>query len=948
MPRAQILLLGAVFVISFSFLLQPVKTQITDPTEVSALRAIRSNLVDPMNNLKTWNNKDPCASNWTGVLCFNKTLADGYLHVQELQLLKMNLSGSLSPEIGQLSYMEILDFMWNQINGSIPKEIGSIKTLKLLLLNGNQLSGPLPEELGNLSNLDRIQIDQNQISGPIPKSFSLLTKARHFHMNNNSLSGHIPSELSTLPNLLHLLLDNNNLSGQLPPELASMPKLLILQLDNNNFSGALIPDSYGSITQLLKLSLRNCSLQGGIPDMSSISQLGYLDLSQNQLTGHIPPSKLSVNITTIDLSSNLLSGPIPANFSGLPDLQTLSLQNNNLSGSVPDDMWSNIDFTGNRSLILDFQKNNLSSISASINPPNNVSILLYGNPVCSNARQPGIERYCQYQSIIQLPGSTTSSKISCSPCSTDLDYEYNPLSPIPCLCAIPLKVGYRLKSPGFFDFRPYKNDFQVYLTSGLQLALYQVVLDSFMWTDGPRLRMNLKLFPNNTNLFNDSEVVRIRGMFTGWVIPDSEIFGPYELLNFTLGYYSEAIPNISKSGLSTGAILGIVLASVALAVTLSSALTVLIMRRRAKSQALSKRKSVSRIPVKIDGVKNFTFQEMALATDNFCNSSQVGQGGYGKVYKGILVDGTVVAIKRAQEGSLQGSREFFTEIELLSRLHHRNLVSLLGYCDEENEQMLVYEFMPNGTLRDHLSAKSGKFSGALRFSMRLQMALGAAKGILYLHTEADPPIFHRDIKATNILLDSKFVAKVADFGLSRLAPVPDIEGILPAHVSTVVKGTPGYLDPEYFLTQKLTDKSDVYSLGVVFLELLTGSQPIFHGRNIVREATIAYQSGMIFSIIDSKMGSYPSECVEKFISLALRCCLDEADSRPSMLDVVRELENILRMSPESDFKPLEIEAAESKNPPSSSSSSVNSHPFLSSYISGSDLVSSVIPPIAPR
>jgi serine/threonine protein kinase len=130
---------------------------------------------------------------------------------------------------------------------------------------------------------------------------------------------------------------------------------------------------------------------------------------------------------------------------------------------------------------------------------------------------------------------------------------------------------------------------------------------------------------------------------------------------------------------------------------------------------------------------------------------------------------------------------------------------------------------------------AGKSKPPLGFGLRLHIALGASKGILYLHTDADPPIFHRDVKASNILLDSKYVAKVADFGLSRLAPVPDVEGALPAHVSTVVKGTPGYLDPEYFLTHKLTDKSDVYSLGVVFLELLTGMKPIEHGKNIVRE-----------------------------------------------------------------------------------------------------------------
>ncbi|KAL5974846.1 hypothetical protein ACLOJK_031519 [Asimina triloba] len=244
---------------------------------------------------------------------------------------------------------------------------------------------------------------------------------------------------------------------------------------------------------------------------------------------------------------------------------------------------------------------------------------------------------------------------------------------------------------------------------------------------------------------------------------------------------------------------------------------------------------------------------------------------------------------------------------------------------------------------------AAKVKEPLSFAMRLRIALASARGILYLHTEADPPIFHRDIKASNILLDSKMTAKVADFGLSKLAPVPDIEGTTPGHVSTVVKGTPGYLDPEYFLTHKLTDKSDVYSLGVVFLELLTGMQPISHGKNIVREVNVAYQSGMMFSTIDSNMGSYPSECVEQFASLAIRCCQDETDARPSMAEVVRELENIWRMTPESDSVPSESVTLDSgKASAPAPSSSTNTNPYVSSDISGSNLLSGVVPTITPR
>ncbi|GKV44003.1 hypothetical protein SLEP1_g51232 [Rubroshorea leprosula] len=618
------------------------------------------------------------------------------------------------------------------------------------------------------------------------------------------------------------LLHNNNLSGYRPEELAQMPNLTILQLDNNNFDGATIPGSFGNIPTLLKLSLKNCNLQGSIPDLSGISNLGYLELSSNHLSGPLPTNKLIENITT----------------------------------------------------------------------------MLKGNPICSNR---SLVRFCKSQTKneIRISTTTNSTTAECKPQSCP--YEYSPTSPLDCFCAEPLLIGYRLKSPGFSDFIPYKKMFEEYLAQSLSLFVYQLYIYSFAWLEGPRLEMYLKLYPvydntTNNHLFNSSDVQRIRSMFTGLNLPLSGIFGCYELINFTL-------PNVYKDA--------------------------------------------SRALLKIDGVKSFTYGELALATNNFNFIAQIGQGGYGKVYRGTLVDGTIVAIKCAQQGSLQGEKEFLTEIQLLSRLHHRNLVSLVGYCDEEGEQILVYEYMSNGTLQDHLS---GKIKEPLSFTRRLRIALGSSKGILYLHTEVDPPIFHRDIKASNILLDSKLVAKVADFGLSRLAPMPGIEGAAPAYVSTIVKGTPGYLDPEYFLTQKLY-KSHVYSLGVVFLELLTGMQPISCGKNLVREVNIAYQSGIIFSIIDGRMGSYPSKCMEKFVNLAMKCCQYETDSRPSMAEVVRTLETIELMMP-AYSDPLVAESMEGDlektSTTSPSSSSLAKNPYTSSNLSCSYLVSGVISTITPR
>ncbi|CAN4115758.1 unnamed protein product [Withania somnifera] len=896
-----------------------VVAQITDPSEVSALISIKGSLIDNMKYLKGWKQGDPCTSNWTGVFCYNNYGADGYLHVRELRLMNTNLSGSLAPELGKLSHLQILNFMWNDLTGSIPKEIGTITLLRLLLLNGNKLSGSLADELGYLSNLNRFQIDQNQISGEIPKSFSNLNRIRH------------------------MLLDNNNLSGFLPPEFSALPDLEILQLDNNNFSGSDIPASYGNLSSLLKLSLRNCSLQGSIPDFSKIENLSYLDLSWNQLSGSIPQNKLSNNMTTIILSHNHLNGSVPKSFSLLPSLQKLSLENNFLSGSVSTEIWQKKTFTTSSRVEIDLQNNSVSNILGAFEPPVNVMLRFQGNPICSNTSIRNIDKYCGPDTGADEERSNSTNPSGVCPiqaCPTDNYYEFVPASPKPCFCASPLRIGYRLKSPSISYFDPYKQLFESYVTSSLRLDLYQLWIDSYFWEKGPRLKMYLKIFPIvGVSTFNDSEIIRISEIFASWDFAGSELFGPYELLNFTLlGPYTYLNPEIQGKKQSKGVLIACIVAAGAFAAFVSTITTILITRRRANYQSILSRKRLSSsISIKVDGVKSFTFREMATATNNFDTSTQVGEGGYGSVFRGILADKTIVAIKRAKEGSLQGQNEFLTEIQLLSRLHHRNLVVLLGYCDEEGEQMLVYEFMPNGTLRDWLSA-------------RLGIALGASKGILYLHTEADPPIFHRDIKASNILLDSKLTAKVADFGLSRLAPVQDDEGVLPNHVSTMVKGTPGYLDPEYFLTRKMTDKSDVYSLGVVFLEILTGMHPISHGKNIVREVNMAHKSGIMFSIMDNSMGSYPSECAEKFVALALKCCQDKPEDRPSMLEVVRTLETILRMMPYTDADPLDNKGSFGETTSSSSLSNTRSRDLFvsSSNVSGGDLISGVTLTITPR
>ncbi|KAF2296928.1 hypothetical protein GH714_012982 [Hevea brasiliensis] len=584
----------------------------------------------------------------------------------------------------------------------------------------------------------------------------------------NNISGSIPKEIGEIESLELFLLDNNNLSGYLPPQLSELPKLQIL-------------------------SLRNCSLQGPIPDLSRIPTLAIQILTQfsetsvqNQLNGSIPSERLSEKLQPLilkhlkslatvdflqlgyslannidsDLSNNDLTGSIPASFSGLPRLQKLSVANNSLNGSISSTLWQSRTLNASERLKLDFENNRLTNISGNgnISLPQNVSLWLQGNPVCSNSN---LVQFCGSQNEDVEKQGLTNFADNCP--TQECPYVYSPTSPVDCFCAAPLIVGYRLKSPGFSYFLPYRDAFKQHLTSGLNLELYQLYIENFQWEEGPRLKMQLQLFPvhdasnKSSHVFNASEVLRIMSKFTGWDIHYNETFGPCELLYFP--YNNVFVTSPSSSGTSKGALAGIVLGAIAGTVALCSIVSLLIIRmylrnyRLRNYRANSRRRHASKALLKIDGIKDFTYAEMALATNNFNSSTQVGQGGYGIVYKGILADGTVVAIKRAQEHSLQGEKEFLTEIELLSRLHHRNLVSLVGYCDEEYEQV-----------------------------------------------------------------------------------------------------------------------------------------------------NFSYQSGMIFSFIDGRMGSYPSNCMEKFLNLAMKCCHDETDSRPSMADVVRELETIWAIIADSDMK----------------------------------------------
>lgn len=289
--------------------------------------------------------------------------------------------------------------------------------------------------------------------------------------------------------------------------------------------------------------------------------------------------------------------------------------------------------------------------------------------------------------------------------------------------------------------------------------------------------------------------------------------------------------------------------------------------------------------------KSFTYRELCVSTGVFNTANMIGEGGFGKVYKGRLDSGKIVAIKQLNHDGLQGSQEFIIEVLMLSLLHHVNLVGLIGYCADGDEKLLVYEYMPKGSLEDHLfDLGPGKMP--LDWNTRIKIAVGTARGLEYLHCRANPPVIFRDLKPANILLDNDFHAKLSDFGLAKLGPVGD-----KTHVSTRVMGTYGYCAPEYAMSGKLTMKSDIYSFGVVLLEIITGRRAIDPDRcraeqNLINWSRPIFKDRRKFNQLadPALQGQFPSRSLHHAIAIAAMCLQEQPTYRPLISDVVVALE----------------------------------------------------------
>eukprot|EP01018_Ginkgo_biloba_P025021 Gb_02429 [translate_table: standard] len=855
-------------------------TGVTNSQDADALRALKLNW---QNSPPTWNGADPCGS-WEGVNCSDT-------RVIWLSLSTMNLKGKLAGDIGFLTSLQYLDLSYNQdLTGTIPSTIGKLINLDTLMMIGCGFTGPIPNELGNLRNLTFLALNSNKLSGQIPPSLGNLAELYWLDIADNNIGGTLPvsnanaSGLDKLTNAKHLLFDSNSLTGGIPSTLDLVSTLEVVRLDRNLLEGP-VP-SISNLTNVSELHLSNNKLDGPVPDLSALQSLAYVDLSNNSFNASKAPDWFTTiqTLTTLVMENGTLDDEIPSDLFGLPQIQTVRLRHNffNVSLNMGNEIGPQLQF-------VDLEFNEIPHAPLAKSYTN--TLLLLGNPVCESGSMQ-TNKVCK-PAQTDSTYATPSTKCEVTSCRSG-DWKINPES---CQCQVPLQGELVFRAPLFSDLSN-KSRFQ-YLESSiwtnLSLAPASVYICCPRFDANDYLHVQLQIFPQNGKYFNSTEIQRISGALSRQTYTP-----PYEFGTF-LFMAKGAFPDASTSSrLSAGVIIGIAIGAAVLCLAILGIGVYALRQKRRAEKALELSKpfaswGTSGGAPKLKGARWFSFQELRKSTNNFSESNEIGSGSYGKVYKGILPGGgEMVAIKRAQQESMQGGAEFKNEIELLSRVHHKNLVGLIGFCFEQGEQMLVYEYMPNGTLRESLSGRTGI---QLDWRRRVRIALGSAKGLSYLHELANPPIIHRDVKSSNILLDENLNAKVADFGLSKLVADGGIDAGGKGHVSTQVKGTLGYLDPEYYMTQQLSEKSDVYSFGVVLLEIITAKQPIERGKYIVREVRTALERGgmrALNELLDPLLrDSYSLTGLEGFVELALRCVEEAGADRPSMSEVVKELESII-------------------------------------------------------
>ncbi|XP_057827805.2 probable LRR receptor-like serine/threonine-protein kinase At1g56140 isoform X1 [Cryptomeria japonica] len=922
-------------ILSFTLLcclLGEAESAITDKNETEALRAI------VQLGMTNWNlTEDPCTDNggkpnnstFPGLGCNCSYLNNNVCHVTNITLSSLNLSGVLPPELANFTKLQQLDLADNLLTGPLPSQLGSLTSLKYLYLSRNLLSGSIPKELGNLGNLEILDLTDNLLTGPLPSQLGSLTSLKYLHLSSNNFIGQIPSDIGKLKNLTKLILQGTSLNGPIPPNVSNLSQLEDLRISDIAEGGNPL-DSIMKLTNLKILVLRNNNITGKIPkDITgkALQKLEILDLSFNKLSGEIPEKLYSLQpLVLLFLGSNFLSGSLSSQDN---DIQIIDLSYNQFSGDIP--------------IALSTSISKVNIVRNNLNLKNNgdPTLCLQRNFPCGNKSQNygfaincGGNKLKSFGTEFDADLGTTQffQSLNKKWLVTNTGFFGDPLS----------QQNFNAQSNATFSISPQNNtiassqalDPELYSTARISpasLRYYGLDLHNGLYTvelhfaeiqypdtpDSKRARIFDVYIQGDRKLkdFNIKEAAGDKNVAVvmNYTINVTENFLEIHFFWAGKGACCELqdmhgplvsairvspqfnVPN-SKNH-KTVIIIVVVVIILGLLLILSM---VLIKERKRGANKLSCFSEDKELQTMENN--SFSFKMMKIATNNFNPKNKIGEGGFGAVYKGIMPDGRKVAIKQLSAYSKQGSREFLNEVGLISAAQHPDLVKLYGCCVEGDELLLVYEYMENGNLAEALFDRN-ESQIKLDWPTRYKICLGIARGLAYLHDESLLKIIHRDIKSTNILLDKDLNPKVADFGLARMF---DEEG---THVSTRVAGTIGYMAPEYALSGHLTDKADLYSFGVLILEIVSGRKHTDTSLEEKRAYLLEwvwhlYEEKKVLQLVDGSLLSsgYNEEEVVRIINVGLLCTRENPGRRPRMSTIVEMLEGKIE-TPASHSRP---------------------------------------------
>ncbi|KAF8048027.1 hypothetical protein N665_2714s0003 [Sinapis alba] len=853
-----------------------------------------------------------------------------------LDLSGNDFHGTVPPFFGSCSLLESLVLSSNNISGELPMDtLLKMRALKILDLSFNEFSGELPESLTNLSaSLVTLDLSSNNFSGPILPSLCRNAKntLQELYLQNNGFTGEIPPTLSNCSELVALHLSFNYLSGTIPSSLGSLSKLRDLKLWMNMLQGK-IPQELMHVNTLETLILDFNELTGEIPSgLSNCTNLNWISLSNNRLTGQIPRwiGRLE-NLAILKLSNNSFYGNIPAELGDCRSLIWLDLNTNYFNGTIPPEMFKQSGkiaanfIAGKRYVYIKNDGMNKQCHGAG-------NLLEFQGIRPEQLNRVSTRNPCNFTRVY---GGHTQPTFDNNGSMMFLDMSYNMLS------------GYIPKEIGSMPYLFILNLGHNFISGSIPDEVGN--LRGLNILDLSSNKLDGTIPPAMSALTMLTEIDLSNNLLTG-PIPEMgqfETFPPVKFLNNSglCGYplprcgatNADALARRSNGrkqpSLAGSVAMGLLFSFVCICGLILFGREMRRRRRMREAAALelyengggnSGDRTANNTDWRLTGAKEalsinlaafekplrkLTFADLLKATNGFHENSMIGSGGFGDVYKAILKDGTAVAIKKLIQISGQGDREFMAEMETIGKIKHRNLVPLLGYCKVGEERLLVYEFMKYGSLEDvlHDPKKAGL---KLNWFTRQKIAIGAARGLAFLHHNCIPHIIHRDMKSSNVLLDENLEARVSDFGMARLMSAMD------THLSvSTLAGTPGYVPPEYYQSFRCSTKGDVYSYGVVLLELLTGKRPTdspdFGDNNLVGWVR-QHAKLRISDVFDPElMKEDPAREIEllQHLKIAVACLDDRAWKRPTMLRVMgmfKEIQTGLGLDSQSTIGSIEM------------------------------------------